>query len=545
MSLIINYFPSLNPFPFADKSFDFVRIANLTLCIPYNKWEFVLAEVQRVLTIDGRLELIDDQIFFPYGPTPTAFPPSPVAHTRLDEAASFFDLDDDDDFDDEGTIGGDSLEDGDSMNTESTLVSDGDTSSSSHEMKLAPRKDASPEPRPPPDLPVSLSLDDPETPTSATTITTHDTPTTARPSPWSLEATTARDMETVFENMLNKKFGIHTRPSDFVVDVMKHVFGNGRKVKSCHLKLAPRDTITGALNEPIGNESSAGVGAGSEKDERTAGDSVVGQMLRFSVDKVKDERKRHKMEKKMKKKEGPTPGSPRSSEESFTPATHFPLGISAKAAGRLGITEETPRSASPIPGKISVKAASRLGINGESPKSPSRTPSLASAEDLSVADSDSESNEDTPKIPSPTLALSIDVEPSTDTTMKTDAGVVAVSATSENRLSAKAAGRLGISYSELAQATAAAGSTRRPQSSSSSFSANGSNTVQSPGLLLWPTTYIPLSPLELEMHACRHVHTLLGCKPALAEFIKTYVDEQGVRLAEDDEFDQAIWDYEW
>ena len=42
-------------------------MANLALCIPYDKWEFVLGQVRRVLTPGGRLELIDDDIYFPYG----------------------------------------------------------------------------------------------------------------------------------------------------------------------------------------------------------------------------------------------------------------------------------------------------------------------------------------------------------------------------------------------------------------------------------------------------------------------------------------------
>jgi hypothetical protein len=105
-------------------------------------------------------------------------------------------------------------------------------------------------------------------------------------------------------------------------------------------------------------------------------------------------------------------------------------------------------------------------------------------------------------------------------------------------LSAKAAGRLGISYSDLAAATIA--SMRQSSTSPSPFSP-----VQSPGLLVWPSTFIPLSPVELEMHANKYVHTLLGCKPAMAEFISQYVDEDGTRFVDDDEFHDAMWKYEW
>ncbi|KAI0334340.1 hypothetical protein GY45DRAFT_1431564 [Cubamyces sp. BRFM 1775] len=51
--------------PFPDDSFDLVRMANLTLCIPINRWRFVLTQVRRVLKPGGRLELIDDDMFFP------------------------------------------------------------------------------------------------------------------------------------------------------------------------------------------------------------------------------------------------------------------------------------------------------------------------------------------------------------------------------------------------------------------------------------------------------------------------------------------------
>ncbi|THU94555.1 hypothetical protein K435DRAFT_779357 [Dendrothele bispora CBS 962.96] len=58
------------PLPFPDDSFDLVRLANLTYAVPFDKWEFVLQEITRVLTVGGRLELIDDHVFWPYGKPP-------------------------------------------------------------------------------------------------------------------------------------------------------------------------------------------------------------------------------------------------------------------------------------------------------------------------------------------------------------------------------------------------------------------------------------------------------------------------------------------
>ncbi|KAF8204401.1 hypothetical protein K438DRAFT_1819793 [Mycena galopus ATCC 62051] len=72
-----------------------------------------------------------------------------------------------------------------------------------------------------------------------------------------------------------------------------------------------------------------------------------------------------------------------------------------------------------------------------------------------------------------------------------------------------------------------------------------SGRVQHPGLILWPATFIPLSAQELEMHATKHVQTLLGCKPALAEYVAGFVDpETGERVVSDEEFADAVWGYE-
>ncbi|KAF9523293.1 hypothetical protein CPB83DRAFT_898872 [Crepidotus variabilis] len=52
--------------PFESFAFELVRMSDLSLCIPHDKWDLLLSEVKRVLKIGGRLELIDDEIFFPY-----------------------------------------------------------------------------------------------------------------------------------------------------------------------------------------------------------------------------------------------------------------------------------------------------------------------------------------------------------------------------------------------------------------------------------------------------------------------------------------------
>jgi hypothetical protein len=497
--------------PFADKHFDFVRMANLSLCIPYEKWNFVLSEVQRVLTIGGRLELIDDQIFFPYGQAP----PMPAASTSLltsSESSTWFD-------DDEDTLADDSTGDGHSMETESTFISDADLSSSSHDKPkrnfVSILRDT-----PLPNPPIPLSSNDPDT-LPAGVIATTDPPPTARPSPsspWSTGVDASRDMETIFQNMLNHKFRIHTRPCDVVINVMKHVFGNGRKLRSFHLKLAPRDPYAnyGSTSNVSNGGSAEG---GSDKDERMnrtntkATTQKINEIAKpwFSVEWDNEERKRLKRERKLEKLDAYR----RAAEEESTthiPDISIPEGISAKAAGRLGISEGTfkrpyilEKAYGARPERLMIPGIrERKGSNGRSAP---------------------------PPIPEEAYDTSTDGE-SVDSFLPTD-----------SRLRAKSSS-LNISHSAVNTTTANSTHSIRPQSFSS-LSSTSSTTFQSPGLLLWPATFLPLSPSELEMHACKHVHTLLGCKPALVEFIETFVDEHGARLVSDEEFQQALWDYEW
>ncbi|KAF7345512.1 MAP kinase kinase kinase [Mycena venus] len=76
------------PLPFPDGSFQLVRMASLSLCIPHERWEFVLDQVWRVLAVGGRLEFIDDHVFFPYGKPPqmnprSQSPPVPTLDTMI------------------------------------------------------------------------------------------------------------------------------------------------------------------------------------------------------------------------------------------------------------------------------------------------------------------------------------------------------------------------------------------------------------------------------------------------------------------------------
>ncbi|KNZ76375.1 hypothetical protein J132_10654 [Termitomyces sp. J132] len=382
------------PWPFPSRQFDFVRLANLSLCIPYDKWEPILSEIHRILTINGRFELI-----VPYAPAPVS---RPMYETEEDE------------------------DDVASVNTDSTLVSDGDTSSPSQRTRRQssiPTSDVSsgvPQQLPFPALP---GTDPPTTPNSVLTIKPIDTIQKSQPD-WNTEAAACRDIETVFQNMLHKKFGVHSQPSKFVPEVIQHVFGNVKKPKSYHLKLAPKDAY-----KQFGGVEANELDSLGKKEESAPESKKSSRSKWFCSD--KEEKKRAK---------------------------------------------KTSKPSTPTSGRHSIMT-------------------------LSASPGDS-------------------------------------------NVSAKAANRLGISYSELSEATALAkASTRRPVSSSSTLVTGSTPPVQSPGLIVWPNRFIPMSPEELEIHALKNVHMLIGCKPALIEFVRTFLDEDGNRITSDEDFEQALWDF--
>ena len=209
------------PLPFAEKSFDLVRMSNLTLCISYERWEFVLSEVSRVLKVGGRLELIDDEIFFPYGKPsmPRSEPPMlelPIPNLRFStfQNAEVDDADDDDMYD---LYGLDEREEGDDTDDCSDTASAGGYNPKPS--TYSPPSKSEPQIPPPP----------PPTPHSDVS------------SPWDDQLASSRDLESLFEEVLNKIYGIHMCPFEFVVDLMAHVFGNARQINSLHLTLAPWD----------------------------------------------------------------------------------------------------------------------------------------------------------------------------------------------------------------------------------------------------------------------------------------------------------------
>ncbi|KAK0481803.1 hypothetical protein IW261DRAFT_1563094 [Armillaria novae-zelandiae] len=396
------------PLPFHDGSFDMVRMANLSLCIPYSKWEFVLSEVYRVLTVGGRLELIDDQLFFPYGEPPSAFPTTQHG-PRKPHQGSFIDFDDEDD-EESGESGSEehspvSLSSDLGSDPAETLVGDDESLSSSSSLK---------EHSPSPHVSVDLSPRDCPPPKDSCILQEPPEPT----KPWNVAAAESRNLEVQFENMLASQHGIHPRAAEFVLDLMKGIFGTrlAGKMKSMHLKVAPTE---------------------------------------LSAEKKK---------------------------------TNI---IPADLLKKLSINIEWGD-------KDKKKNRPRRNTLEEDSGSESRTSC-----DTCVSSSDS----------------------------------------GQETVSAKAASMLGISMSEVSAASKEA-SARRPALNLDLPTSDLDQSGQSGGLLLWPRTFLPFSSADLEMHCCINIHTLLGCKAALADWIEDFVDEAGERVVSRAEFEDAIWSYE-
>ncbi|PCH42192.1 hypothetical protein WOLCODRAFT_137757 [Wolfiporia cocos MD-104 SS10] len=60
----------LEPLPFADEEFDFVRICGLGLAIPEDEWQYVFEECARISVPGGVIELVEEDLIFPTGVAP-------------------------------------------------------------------------------------------------------------------------------------------------------------------------------------------------------------------------------------------------------------------------------------------------------------------------------------------------------------------------------------------------------------------------------------------------------------------------------------------
>lgn len=266
--------------------FDLVRMANLSLCVPYERWEHVLSEVRRVLAQGGRLELIDDYLSFPH----TKRPPQPpgdshggrrplssssdnvVDRTKEDRDSEQRDRDGDEDHDDD-----DDDDDEDFVSTKSRFSTHMDTDS--------------------PPLPAYDPV-----------------------SEWNRNVDNSKCLEKLFEDMLSLKFSIHPRPSKFFDNVIDKVFGryNQCRLHEFNLYLAPPS-----------NQDSDVSSIGSSEGHGSASLKKVGKDFAKWVATVDWDHKDKEKKQRMK--------GDRSSDDSLPSLSMVPDMVSPKAAGRLGI----------------------------------------------------------------------------------------------------------------------------------------------------------------------------------------------------------------
>ncbi|KAF7307436.1 Methyltransf-25 domain-containing protein [Mycena indigotica] len=584
--------------PFGKNTFDLVRMANLGLCVPFDKWDDVLREVHRVLVPGGRVELIDDQTIFPYGdapaeespeatvshlatptaPTVSASTPTPRPRITAD-SSTFFDSDSDDDSDESKldssmTSSSDSASERSSFtDTASTLVGEASERGSVELKKLSSDFSAPPQlefeatHRPfsgvdhliisiPPPAPLATVEIGPgpmtpvphtragvpnSPPLSAATldaisdVSAPPTPSTgpteladeASAGPWSSQKSAARDLERVFQRMLGTHFKVHTRPSEIYHSTLTKVFATVDLPAAMHLKLAPLD-------------------APSRQDLVHQG--------------VPERRKKNRLSMALP----PT--------KEFEPETPIPTGLSAKAAERLGIAGGGPGAGPPPPTLRRQPTKSTL----------SGTPEESDEDDFDEDDddlddeffSDSDDDEAPPTRPergaSDWVAPSEwDAPPERTPTLPRMASSSMLASSSSKTITPSISSKTITSSKTIKILAAAPPTHTRNGSAASTASAlstasAGSNVsngayvesalgpqkyaekrVQHPGLILWPSTFIPMAPQELEYHSTKHIQTLLGCKPALAQYVAMFTDSAtGKRFLSEEEFEQALWDYE-
>lgn len=240
--------PSLKQrLPFNDNSFDLVRMSSLALCMTADAWMFVFQEVCRVLTVGGRLELIDDSILFPYGkpsinsmgglPTPST-PQLNMFAPQLDiniptSAFSTFCIYDDSERPNPGLGFPDEDEEDEEDILELYQVKEEGESDADDTATLSGKEPEAKFERP------SFQRDPRTRSVSRPRNRSRTTQTSNRLRTWNRHAATSRDLESLFEHMLTHKFGIHMRPEEFVLDLMMDVFGHAREVTTMHLSLAP------------------------------------------------------------------------------------------------------------------------------------------------------------------------------------------------------------------------------------------------------------------------------------------------------------------
>jgi hypothetical protein len=199
--------------------------------------------------VGGRLELIDDLIFFPYGKSSTSLDiPDPAFNAQIRSVAPRLDIKIP-----SATFSRLSIYDGETNNpglghpvgnektegfydlygVEEEDIDDTATSNGRGDVQALAN---------PSDNPYTLPRTHRGTPSNSSIDA----------GSWTRACATSGDLEALFEHMLLHKFGINKNPSEFVLGLMKEVFGHAREIKTMHLILAPPKPMYPPVSTGIG-----------------------------------------------------------------------------------------------------------------------------------------------------------------------------------------------------------------------------------------------------------------------------------------------------
>lgn len=188
-----------------------------------------------MMTFGGRLELIEDRILFPYGKMLTrrdaelkvlkAEPPMPMLDISI--PSSTFSTYGGSDSNGRGATTRDyNRDEGDSGDLYDLYSSEDDSEDPDGTTLNGHGKHAG---SPPNSASARAAVSFPMPPTKETI------------NAWNQQVATSHDLEALFEHMLTFKFGIHMHPSDFLLDLLKQVFGHAQEKKPIEIMLAPPD----------------------------------------------------------------------------------------------------------------------------------------------------------------------------------------------------------------------------------------------------------------------------------------------------------------
>lgn len=81
--------------------------------------------------------------------------------------------------------------------------------------------------------------------------------------PWLQQVEACQGLEAAFEDLINIRFGIDMHPSKFLLDLMRAIFKHSRKIGTLHVTLAPADNnLQTTPNGKVDNSASSSLGSG-------------------------------------------------------------------------------------------------------------------------------------------------------------------------------------------------------------------------------------------------------------------------------------------